>query len=158
MPPSPKTQKKLREARFFFDKISSHEKDFHYDSEEFDFYVSAFLCAARSVTFFLHAENKAWYDNHFNDFMASLPADDRDLLAFMNEQRVAEVHRLGSDIQSVVNMVPLSELSLRKTPTFKVEWSGPPGTPPPQIGRETHFFKDGATTQEVVASSKHYLE
>ena len=61
----PKTQKKLRETRFFFSRLRKKGEAFVGDPEEFEFYLSAFLSAGRSVTFALQAEEKARYDSWY---------------------------------------------------------------------------------------------
>jgi hypothetical protein len=60
------TQKKLREARFFYDLLVSAEKQImKQNGEASDFYLSAFLTATRSVSSVLETEEKQrfrpWY-------------------------------------------------------------------------------------------------
>ncbi len=58
----PATLKKLREARFFMLKLQNHGCDSEPQSaEEIEFYLSAFLAAARSVTNVLAAEQPQPY-------------------------------------------------------------------------------------------------
>jgi hypothetical protein len=42
-------EKKLREARFFLDKMIDHDCKANKDKEKFDFYLSAFLSAGRTA-------------------------------------------------------------------------------------------------------------
>jgi hypothetical protein len=57
------TQRKLREAQFFLRKLHEESRRLaRNDPEESAFYLSAFLSAARSVTFALQAEEKEKYD------------------------------------------------------------------------------------------------
>jgi len=63
--PVPLTQRKLREAQFFLSRLESQVcTPDGASSEEAEFYLSAFLSAARSVTFVLESEQpgsyKAW--------------------------------------------------------------------------------------------------
>lgn len=55
------TQKKLREARFFLGFLRRRDRVTPPEREEFEFYLSAFLSAARSVTFALENEEAAKY-------------------------------------------------------------------------------------------------
>ena len=51
-------EKKLREARFFLDRMSEHERMPFDNKEPFDFYLSAFLGAGRTVDYRLRHEAK----------------------------------------------------------------------------------------------------
>ena len=56
------TQKKLGEAQFFFYRLLNEaQKPVRSEPEIFEFYLSAFLSAARSVTFVLQYEEKTKY-------------------------------------------------------------------------------------------------
>ncbi len=44
----PKIQKKLREAKFFYRHVCDKERALNLESEELEFYLSAFLSAGRS--------------------------------------------------------------------------------------------------------------
>ena len=53
------TQKKLREARFFLSHLETeNRRAVRNEPEAFDYFMSAFVSAARSVTFALQAEEK----------------------------------------------------------------------------------------------------
>jgi len=56
-------EKKLREARFFLGKMIDHERMAFRDKEPFDFYLSAFLNAGRTVDYRLRYEQAAVYPN-----------------------------------------------------------------------------------------------
>jgi hypothetical protein len=60
----PQTQKKLREAHFFLARQQERARGIP-APEEFEFSLSAFLSAARSVTFALHQEKKEQYNAWF---------------------------------------------------------------------------------------------
>ena len=83
----PKTHKKFREAETWFQRLveAAGEESFRLDSEKFEFSLSAFLSAARSVTFVLQKEQKKKYDAW--SWGDSLSQEDRDLCKFMIEQR-----------------------------------------------------------------------
>lgn len=60
------TRKKLREADFFFRKLAEDERHiFRAEPEACHFYLSAFLCAARSVGDIIKAEEGDRYREWF---------------------------------------------------------------------------------------------
>src|SRR6201987_4938645 len=54
-------EKKLREARFFFGKMINQESRAFGDKEPFDFYLSAFLSAGRTVDYRLRHDQATTY-------------------------------------------------------------------------------------------------
>ena len=54
-------EKKLREAGFFLDKMSEQEHGAFGRKEQFEFYLSAFLSAGRTVDYRLRHEQGATY-------------------------------------------------------------------------------------------------
>jgi hypothetical protein len=83
-----RTHKKLREARSFFGHLSHETRQFSQnESEVFDWYLSAFLSAARSVTFVLQVEDKKHYDAWYPNWKNNLNNEDRALWEKMNEWR-----------------------------------------------------------------------
>jgi hypothetical protein len=101
-------EKKLREARFFLDKMIEHEQKAFNDKEPFDYYLSAFLNAGRTVGNRLRHEHKAMHQRcrkHWreaiylrwrDDWEATLTQPQRDLITFMINDRDVEVHEAGS--------------------------------------------------------------
>jgi len=90
-------EKKVREARFFLDQMRQQERRAFGDKEPFDFYLSAFLSAARTVDYRLRHEQPATYPAWRSEvWNAAHPAQD-DLIKFMSEDRRIEVHESGSD-------------------------------------------------------------
>ncbi len=154
----PKTQKKLREARFFFARLRKKGEAFVGDPEEFEFYLSAFLTSGCSVTSVLLNEkqcgpwSKKWKD--------TLTGSDRKLWDFMHKERNAEVHRKGTKIDTEVLFVPIIEVrqDARGHPAYGFHWFAPPGTPPPEVGKQVHYFEMGSTKEEVTETCKRYLE
>lgn len=59
MPEVPRVQKKLRETKFFFGHMSQSARSARLDHDRLEFYLSAFLSAARRVTDFF--EHHAWW-------------------------------------------------------------------------------------------------
>lgn len=95
---TPATQHKLAEAWFFLtEHLKAWERpELKKRPEVLKFYLSAFLSAARSVTFALQNEAKDQYDSWFRSWLEGLPEEDKKVLRFMNEQRVSEVHQEGA--------------------------------------------------------------
>ena len=88
MPRIEATQKKLREARFFLRQIEvENRRAVRNEPEAFDFYFSAFVSAARSVTLTLQSEEKAKYDQWFSGWLSARSEEDRQLLNLMKSQR-----------------------------------------------------------------------
>src|SRR5437667_11060841 len=111
MPEVPKIQKKLCEAKFFLNHMMQSARSTRLDQEHFEFYLSAFLSAARSVTDFFEKKNqpkhiKAWCSH----WRANRSPDDRQLLNRMRTQRDNEVHEEGADVAHRIEDVPLSKI------------------------------------------------
>jgi hypothetical protein len=89
-------EKKLREARFFLNKMIEQEKLAFGDKEPFDFYLSAFLSAARTVDYRLRHEQETTYPAWRKAWDASLGSAGQGLIKFMIDDRNVEVHESGS--------------------------------------------------------------
>jgi hypothetical protein len=89
-------EKKIREARFFFDKMIAQEAKAFGDKEPFDFYLSAFLSATRTVDYRLRHEHKTTYPAWRTKWDATLTAQERGLIKFLVDDRNFEVHESGS--------------------------------------------------------------
>ena len=88
------TQKKLREASFFLGRLEQALSDSEISSAEtVDFYLSAFLSAARSVTFVLEAEAGSKYIEWSPAWRESRSESERRLLAKFTEARNRAVKR-----------------------------------------------------------------
>lgn len=152
---------KLNETRFFCKKLRDAESDATLNqSDEFAYYLSAFLSAARSVTLVLQVEKKDEYDNWFPPWRDSLSEEDRELLVFMNAQRIESVHRKGAFLDSDLHFVPVSLESFnqeRGHPAYGIHWFGPPSVGEVKIGRARHFFQDADPPGYVVETCERYL-
>ena len=122
----PKTLKKLREARFFLAKMTKDSRSTKLAGEDFDFYLSAFLSAGRSVTLVLQVEQQDLYDAQYGPWENRLTPQDQALMKFMNGQRVAEVHLLGADVETTVEMVPITQIEMEPgtDPRYSISWWG----------------------------------
>ena len=120
----PATQKKLREAQFFFRHVvrtAGHAV--RNDPEEFDFLLSAFLSAARSVTFALQKEAKAPYEKWFPQWKARRGEAECALLDFMKEQRNVEQKEGGVALDVTTNYVPMRQAEPgRSSPYYGFQW------------------------------------
>jgi hypothetical protein len=152
------TRKKLREAEFFFALLAGEQAAImktHGESGEY--YLSAFLNAARAVTFRMQYEAKAAYDAWFPGWKGLLSDDDRALLNFHNEQRRLSVHEGGPDTISITEVIPAWMLTAemgRRGGVFEVFHMI--GTPPPTVQRNYMGFR-GLEQERVVESCEKYL-
>jgi len=155
----PKTQKKLREAAFFFSKLHATRLDRGIETEEVEFYLSAFISAGRSVTFALQYEAKAPYDAWFPGWASALREVDRDLLRSMVEQRNATQKKGEIETEGAIEYIPVTSLERRpgRDPHLGFQWFGPVGTPPPSVGVTVYSFDVGGTKDDVVATCRRYL-
>jgi hypothetical protein len=106
------TRKKLREAEFFLHRLASVDKGtvINTDPEAADFYLSAFLSAARAVGWTLKRERTAEWDawNHTGWF-TTLSKDENALWDFLRDQRNM-VHKEGApELTCTVTPVSLME-------------------------------------------------
>jgi len=156
------TQKKLREAHFFLQKLLAESKVFvRNEPEAFQFYLSAFLSAARSVTFALQCEEKEKYDNWSPSWFTIQSEGDQKLCKFMVTQRNVEQKRGGADVSVTWEFIPVTEVrtDYQGHPAYYgFHWFGPPGVPPPQVGRPVHSFALGNNKGEATATCKQYLD
>ena len=157
----PNTQKKLREAKFFLGHVSKSGRSPQLDREDFDFYLSAFLSAGRSVTLFLQCEQKGSYDVWYPNWYQALSEDERKLLKFSNAQRVAAVHKQGAETQSDIEMVSLTQFEAEYKPQsiswMTSGWFDRPGIPPTKMGVMVYYFEIEGTKEKAVDTCKRYL-
>jgi hypothetical protein len=152
------TQKKLREARFFLSHLETqNRRAVRNEPEAFDYFMSAFVSAARSVTWALQAEEKAKYDEWFPDWLAARPEEDRKLLSLMVKQRNAEHKKGGGDRRVEWEYVPVTELSYDALGGLEFFWNAPLlGVPPPQVGRPVRYLDQGGQESEALSACKRY--
>jgi hypothetical protein len=89
-------KRKFREATFFFCKLVERSHLEFGDREEFDFYLSAFLSAARSLDYRLRHEQNPAYGTFRSAWNAAFSPSDQALVKFMVDDRNLEVHESGS--------------------------------------------------------------
>jgi hypothetical protein len=168
------TRRKLREAEFFYQRLVDSLHPLRGDPEEFGFYLSAFITAARSVPWALQSEEKAKYGAWNPTWESQLTNEERELLRFVNERRLDTVKREG--IQTLVEWQDIDIYELLETsrppfksyildvnrqhPAYGVYASGMPASPPPSVSfvRPTfHFDREGAK-EEAIETCKKYLD
>lgn len=130
--------KKLREARFFLKKMAERAAMAFGEHEEFDFHLSAFLSAGRSVDYRLRHTSQT-YPAFRAAWNQSLSADETDLIKFMVDDRNVEVHEAGSTRQEDELRIPVRGTYKDASGTLTA-FPGVPGTPPAEIIRPTYFF------------------
>ena len=89
-------EKKIREARFFLDKMREQEGRAFGDKEPFDFYLSAFLSAAKAVGDRFNRMQQPACIKWREKWPEALAPSNRALVHFFNKQRDIEVHAGGS--------------------------------------------------------------
>ena len=153
MPEVAQIQKKLCEARFFLNHMKESARSTRLDREHFEFYFSAFLSAARSVTDFFEKRNqKAWW----SQWRANRSEDDRQLLNRMTQQRDNEVHEEGAEVAHQLEDVPLSKietptgLHAAYIPSFGESWGEP------QISLKVYYFTLGGKTVNAIETCQRY--
>ena len=171
----PITHKKLREAKYFFHHLSGKEGSLRLDSEEFDFYLSAFLSASWSVSEFLQAElfqtaksrrqksrRRKWHELWFADWKKELTHAKMELWEFVDGQRGKGVHNLGANAKPKTEHIPLSKIPLkdRGHPAYGVFVSSPPelySRRPTTVGQKVHYFVMGSTPEKAIDTCGRYL-
>lgn len=91
-------RKKLREALFFYCRLSEGKTALEPENEDVDFLLSAFLSAGRSTIGRFYEMQDRHYRNWFHDWKMDLTDADRKLLNDMVRQRDLEVHEGGADV------------------------------------------------------------
>jgi hypothetical protein len=109
-------EKKLREADWFLTKMREQEVRASGDNEPFDFCLSAFLNAARTVDYRLRHEHGAAYKPWREQWINTNPKDDAFIKFFVDDRR-DEVHESGSARDVKQESIP-----------FRGQYSDPSGT------------------------------
>ena len=159
------THRKLNEAQSCYHLLRKHEgftqSNIIEKPEEFHNSLSAFLSAARSVTFVLQAEQRQAYQAWFPGWQNGLNPDEKQLFKFFNNQRIEEVHKLGADLIEEKEAIPVTELipddRLHPAYQYGVTESAPVGTPPSMVYRRFYYFKIQETRKRVTAWCQEYL-
>jgi hypothetical protein len=145
-----RVRKKLAEARFFLGHMNEQEGRLLGDREPFNFYLSAFLSAGRSVGFcYPERQRKAWEK-------AALSPDEQRLIKFMVEDRDREVHASGSHRTVAQESVPLP-MGTSHLDGATIFIAGPPGMPPTVATKPTYNFAIDGTEGKATEVCAEYL-
>ncbi len=150
-----RVQKKLREAAFFLEKMAQRAHMAFGDHEEFDFCLSAFLSASRSVDYRLRHDYPATYPAFWQKWEAGLQLADRILLKFMTDDRNLEVHEGGSSRLEQQQRITVTDQYSDASGTVYVVAA--PGTPPAEVIKPVYSFEREGRMVPVVESCRDYL-
>ena len=172
-----RTQKRLREAQFFYRRLDSSKDLLGRDKDEpeaFEFYLSAFIQVARTVPWVLQSEEKEKYDAWNPIWEQQLSSEEHELLKFTKKIRNEAVKRGVIETVAEWENIDLYELLkvskpsiesmifdvTRQHPAYGVHRSWLPGTEPPSVNlvrRIFHFERKGVK-EGVTATCRRYLD
>jgi hypothetical protein len=159
----PATERKLREAEFFFAHLRQERPpgDTRVDEPSL-YYVSAFLSAARSVSLVLQAEAR-WgeekYRPWYSAWEARHDAADRELLRLMNQQRRAEIHLTGASVTTTIEERPVFALRRPGAPSVSIQiLFGMPEAELPLTAVVRHHVETVAGQVDLLDAGTRYLE
>ena len=165
------TRRKLDEARFFYGHLKRRQQIITstHDPREFRFYFSAFIQAARSVTWTLGNEEPEKWEAWEPKWKATRSNEEQKLLDLTNELRLDEAKRGGANPSVELEEVALQGLLRsvdfdleRQHPAYGMHrYSAIPGLPqPPQpkLFRPAYYFEDENGKVEVTALCERYLK
>ena len=156
-----RTQRRLRQARFFYEHLLKARHQPEGDPEAFRFYFSAFIQAARSVTWTLSNEEpdkwKAWEPN----WAANRSEEEQKLLKIATHLRNVEVKEGGANLPMELEEVVIDAF----VETSRVEASSPMGgitvwgqVRKQKVKRPVHYFQDEDGKEEATALCLRYLD
>jgi hypothetical protein len=151
-----RVHKKIAEAHFFLGKLIQQEPRILGDKEPFDYYLSAFLNAARTVDYQLHREQGTIYKPWRGVWDARLTSDQRGLMKFIDHDRNIEVHDSGSSRNVGQEGVKFG-IGTHQVDGGIVTISGPPGMEPAVAYRLTYSFTIDGTEQKVTDACAAHL-
>ncbi len=147
--------KKLSEAQFFLGKLREQDLKLIGDKQPFDYYLSAFLNAGRTVDYRLRHEQVAIYPAWRTAWDASLTPQEKSLIKFMVDDRNVEVHESGSS-RSVAQEGIKFPIGTHYVEGGMIDVSGPPGMEPAVIFKPTYNFTiDGAEHNAIEACASY---
>jgi hypothetical protein len=157
--------KKLREAEFFLTKMREQEDRPFGDKEPFDFYLSAFLSAARSVDYRLRYEQKATYKPWREQWNGAHREEDALIKFFVGDRRI-EVHESGSGRNVKRASIPVrgqysdasGTVQASSTPlALAVAYDVAPGERDALIMKPAYFFTVEGTERKATDACAEYL-
>jgi hypothetical protein len=152
-----RVHKKLAEAQFFLGKMEDQERRIIGDREPFDYYLSAFLSAARTVDYRLRHEQATTYPAWRTTWDARLAPEEDSLIKFMIDDRNVEVHESGSS-RSVAQEGVEFPTGAHQVDSGVLEIFGPPGMPPAVVYRPTYNFTIDGADHKATQACASYLK
>lgn len=153
-----RVHKKTAEAHYFLRLLIEQEPRIGGDKEPFDFLLSAFHNAGRTVDYRLRHEHGAPYKAWRKAWDARLTPEDRALIKFMIDDRNLEVHQSGSS--RVVGQEGVEfGIGEHRLPGGGgiITISGPPGMPPATLYRPTYSFTINGADRKATDACRDYL-
>lgn len=152
-------QKKLREAAFFLTEMRKREGSSRLDTEEeFGYFLSAFLSAARSVSFVLRKENPLTYEARRDEWLRSVESSRRVMVDFMRDQRNAALKEGTDAAEQDVDYVPIFRASgpsyRSPLPVIIQPWAFAEGA---TIGVARYVLNLGGAERPAVEACRDYL-
>jgi len=154
-------RKKLREAAFFLGEMRKREGSSRLDrEEEFGYCLSAFLSAARSISFVLKKENSLTYDAQRDSWLWSLEGSTRLIVDFMRDQRNAALKEgtdaAGQNVEHVPAAMAIEPHSRSPIPVPVIisPWSFAEGA---TIGVARYVLTLGGVERPAVEACRDYL-
>jgi len=159
------TQRKLREAQFFHNLLDQESRRPNRTDEAFRFYLSAFISAARSISWVLKKEETEKYLAWNPQWEAQLNPEERKLLKLTNKLRVDEVHRSGASTIVEWEEIAIGEFMGAEFDhagyQYGMRSSASPGTlgfpAPPKAKRAAYYLQDDQTKTKVTVKCEEYL-
>jgi hypothetical protein len=148
--------KKIEEAHFFLGKLTEQEPRIIGDKEPFDYYLSAFLNAARTVDYRLRDQQRATYVSWRKAWDAQLLPEQCRLMKFIADDRAKEVHDSGSSRNVGQEGVKFG-IGTHHVDGGIVTISGPPGMEPAVAYRPTYSFTINGTDRKVTEACAAHL-
>jgi hypothetical protein len=150
--------KKLAETDFFLGKMREQEERFVGDKDPFDYYLSAFLSAGRSVDYRLRHEQGALYRPWRATWDAGLSPAENALIKALVDDRTIEAHESGSG-RSVGKEGVEFGIGEHRLPGGggMVTISGPPGMAPAVLYRPTYSFNIDGVERKATEACATYL-
>jgi hypothetical protein len=158
-----RVQKKLAEAQFFLGKMTEEDRRIFGHGglstepfEPFDYYLSAFLSAGRTIDYRLRHEQPHTYPNWRSSWDATLSPSENRLIKFLIDDRNDEVHQSGS-IRSEAQEGVEFPIGTHHVGGSMISISGPPGMPPTVVFKRTFLYTIDGTKRPVIEACTEYL-
>jgi len=149
-------RKKLREAKFFLSHMSNTTSTIVQEPEHLKFYLSAFISAARSVTFTMQKENKDLYDQLFPNGNFQLNKDDEKICKFMVDCRDEVVKRTGEiNSKNIPDEIEINCEYRDKSSIITV--ASPPGVPPVKQLKPRYYWLRDDKDYDVIDDCRRYV-